>query len=662
MQIRFYLLLCMLLTPIFGCSKKSMSDRDSRREQLRLNAHKKRQELSPLAGNYRGQMIDASGYKQDVSLHLELKDVPETEGGQIDPVLVPTVNGALSLTYGSGSDMELFSFGTNKADYNVSDSRLDVVVSNTNFKDINLSLNFSSDKLNGTWSSPSTSLSGDVNLTRASELNLRGETPPVRGTYAGILEWDTSPFFLRGALTFSTAQDGVDSFHVTASLKVNIPSPLATESLLYEFDSVEFNPLTRQFSIRSENSDLYFVGQLLKNEIRGKWHSKRIGLLGTAVFSTEELPTPTGKINSPAASGTWFGTVVNIRSDTQLPERLLLSFNAIPDKSQPGGLALVGSSRFYYGPFSSNDYLEYRFESIDYQPFTRKIVAVTLGSPKLTIQFDMDTSTISGRITDASLGQVATFNAGREAPPDSGQSSLVGEYNGVFLYDSFTAFQYARISLVPIFNGSDLKLAAAVTVYYGEQDSTEALTYRFDKTDFNSVTGLLTLANESSDVVIKVKIANGAMTGEWYSTALGKMGQISLSKPTSTSAPSRFTRLDVVKGTYQGELRNTSTSTNLPERIMFGLITSVDSSAPRGLKITGNLRLYYGPFDSTTYVELPFELLQLDPYRRTVSGKTTGALRLTVQGNISVAGEITGSLSDDSLGKIGEFEVHKNAQ
>jgi hypothetical protein len=574
---------------------------------------------------------------------------------------VPTVNGALSLTYGSGSEIELFSFGTSKADFNASDSRLDVVVSNTQFKDINLSLHLAGDKLIGTWSSSSTSQSGDIELTRAKELNLGGETPPVKGTYPGVFEWNQAPYFLRGSLAFSTAQDGVDSFHVTASLKVNIPSPLAPETFLYEFEAVEFNPLTRQISMRSETSDIYFVGQLDHQDIRGNWHSKKAGLLGSAKFSYAEISDPEGKSSSPAASGTWFGSVVNARPDTQLPERLMLSFNAVPEKEQPGGLALVGSARFYYGPFSSNEYLEYRFESIDYQPFVRRVVAVTQGSPKLTIQFDMGASAISGRITDSSLGQVATFSAGREPPQDAG-ASMAGEYNGVFLFDSLDAFQIGRINLVPSFSGSGLKLAASVTLFFGDGTSGEALSYRFDETDFNSVTGLLTLSNQSSDIVIKANVANGSMTGEWFSTALGRIGQVKLSKPSPVPDPSDSVRLETIKGTYQGSLRNTSPNTNLPERIMFGLITTIDPTEPRGLKVTGNLRLYYGPFDSTEFVELPFETVQVDPYRRTVAGKTSGALRLTVQGSLSADSKITGTLSDDSLGQVGDFEVEKHVQ
>jgi hypothetical protein len=273
----------------------------------------------------------------------------------------------------------------------------------------------------------------------------------------------------------------------------------------------------------------------------------------------------------------------------------------------------------------------------------------------------MAATAITGRITDSSLGQVGTFTASRDAPPDSG-ISIAGEYNGVFLYESRNAYQMGQINLVPNLTGGGLKLSAAVSLFYGQPNSGELLTYRFDETTFNSVTGLLTLSAETSDTVIKATVSNGEISGEWFSTSLGRMGTIKLSKKTTATAPPTHQRFPTIKGTYQGTLRNTSPDSNLPERILFGLISTLDQAAPRGLRLTGNLRLYYGPFDSHEYVELPFESVQLDPYRRTFTGKTSGSLRLTVQGILAANGGISGNLSDDSLGDVAAFEVAKNEQ
>lgn len=657
MNLAFLFALC-LGVGASGCAKKTMSERDVRREQLRINAYNKRQELAPLAGDYRGHMKDATDYKQDISLHLELKDLPETEGGQVDPVLLPTVSGALSLTYGSGNEVELYNFGTTKADFDSAGSKLDLVVSNSQFKDISLTMHLIGGKLVGTWSATSTSSSGEVELVRAASLNLGGEIPQVRGLYQGIMTWQKESYFAHSVLTVITGQDEVDSFHISANLRMLIPSQSGDEFFLYEFDTVEFNPLSRQITLKSDKSEIYCVGQLLSGGITGNWYSKRIGLLGTFSFSQKDLPDPVGTQLSPGASGSWYASVKNLKPGTQLAERLMLSFNAVPDKNQPGGLALAGSTRFYYGSYTSNEYLEQQFETVDYVPFARKLVAVTGGTPKLTIQFDVAIGSASGRIVDASLGEVATFTATRSPPPDSG-ISLSGEYSGVFIWNELGAFQVGRLNLVPSFDVTGLKISAASQIFYGDFASREALSFHYDTTEFNSVTSLITLSDPSSDIVIKGYLNAGVIKGEWFSTALGRLGEISLSKTTTPKAPDGLVQLEPIKGTYRGTLRNTSTSTNLPERLMFGLITTPNPSSAHGLSVTGNMRLYYGSFDSTEFVELPFEAVTFDPFRRTISGKTSGKLRLTMQGSLSVSNIITGILSDDSLGKIGEFEVEK---
>lgn len=409
------LISCLLVASMtLGCSRKTMNARDVRKEQLRINAHKKRMELAPLAGNYRGTMTNVEGSKQDVGIHLEIKDVPETEAGEVDAVLVPTVNASFSLTYGSGTDMQLYSFSTTKADFNGADGKLDLVVSNTQFKDVNLSMHLIGTSLSGTWSSAANSQSGAIELIRVESLSLGGETP-----------------------------------------------------------------------------------------------------------------------------------------------------------------------------------------------------------------------------------------------------SLAGDYKGYFAYDSLQSYQVGFINLVPSVTSGGLNLAASVQMYYGSDHSGEALNYKFEEVEFNSATGSFTLNSEQSDILIKASLASGVITGEWFAKTTGKMGKIHLAKKSSVSPPENHLRLETLKATYRGSLKNTSTSTNLPERIMIGLITTFDPAAPRGLKVTGNVRLYYGPFDSQEFAELPFESIQFDPFRRTVTGKTTGMSHLTVVGSLSSSTKMTGTLSDDSLGQVGTFEVEK---
>lgn len=411
---RFFqlIVLSLLLASSWSCSKKTMNDRDVRREQRRIDAHKKQQEMSHIPGDYRGVMTDSTARNQDVSLHIEIKDVPDMpqgEGGQVDPVLIPTVSGALNLTYGSGAGLESYSFGTTSTDFDSSSSHLTLVVSNTQLKDIKLSLEAMGEQLTGTWSSSSTSTSGNITLTRSPDLTIGGDAPELKGNYAGFVQWNQSAFYAQSQLTLSTAQDGVDNFHLTGNLRLAISSPVGDEIYQYEYQEVEFNPLTRQFSFKSEGADIYLIGQLTKSGIQGNWYSKRSGLLGPFSVSKTPILVPAGAQLSPGLSGVWYVTFTNASSATNLPENLMLSFNVI------GGQALAGNVRFYLGNYQSS-YQEFRFDGLDYRPFARTAVGVTVGTPKLTFKFDLSTGSLRGEVADAALGFVGTFVGSRQKP------------------------------------------------------------------------------------------------------------------------------------------------------------------------------------------------------------------------------------------------------
>ncbi|MCX6117513.1 MAG: hypothetical protein NT027_08230 [Proteobacteria bacterium] len=404
-------LTCMvMLVGLNTCGKKTMSERDVRREQLRLNAHKKRIELANVVGNYRGTATDTSLYAQDISLQIDVQDTPESDNGQTDPVLVPSLNGALSYTYGSGDTIDLVNFPTTKTDFSLAGGRLDLVVSNSEFKEINLSLQKSGDTLTGTWTAPSASESGKIQLIKVSQLHLGGETPSLKGQYAAIFEWDKAPAFANGKVTLSSAQDSADGLHLSAAVKIFLESKIARETYVYEYDRVEFNPLTRQVSIRSDTADIYMVGHMNKGIISGTWYSKRAGVLGRMTLSPSELPSPQNNNHAFGASGSWLGQVTNTHPNANLPQKLMISFNNIPNSGAAGGLTLIGNARFYFG--SGNDeYFECPFATVEYSPFWRKITAVTSISATLptalTFQLDMTSTGLEGVIIDSALGTVA---------------------------------------------------------------------------------------------------------------------------------------------------------------------------------------------------------------------------------------------------------------
>src|SRR5690606_29640771 len=89
------------ITQLVGCGNRRKSDRELRRDQIRVNAEAKRRELQNVKGRYYGYLEDAKERQLNVTLSLEIKDLPQDEEGEIDPVMVPSLTGFLRLNYDS---------------------------------------------------------------------------------------------------------------------------------------------------------------------------------------------------------------------------------------------------------------------------------------------------------------------------------------------------------------------------------------------------------------------------------------------------------------------------------------------------------------------------------------------------------------------------------
>lgn len=147
-------------------------------------------------------------------------------------------------------------------------------------------------------------------------------------------------------------------------------------------------------------------------------------------------------------------------------------------------------------------------------------------------------------------------------------------------------------------------------------------------------------------------------TGEWFSNYTGRIGPMRFRKAETPTIPPQGERLEALRGTYQGALHNTNPQSNLPERMQVSFVTSQDLTVANGIKITGSLRLYLGPFGSTEYVEMPFTDVQFNFFTRELTAKTSGDYKLTYRAHAE-SRSIAGKLYADALGEVGEAEVFK---
>lgn len=357
--------------------------------------------------------MQTSGKTQNVSLRLDIKDIPTTIEGQVDPVMTPVLTGYLCFTFGQGCDPNTSpGYAVQKADFDPKRNSLDIVVTGSG-ENIIFSLTQSDSKLQGTWTMPTSVSSGTVSLDRNATQSTNGLAEQLKGEYQGILLREGKLYHL-GQLTLQTSFQPPEGLKAAATLKLICGEWNSSEYLTYKFDKVQFNAVTGQIIFRQEGTDIVLSGSWAEGEVTGEWSSQYTGTLGSIHFRKTGPPDVSGAGDVfEALKGTYQGKFVNTNPNSNLPERVQMAFVTSQDLTSPNGLKVTGNVRFYLGPFGSTEYFELPFSDVQYNYYTRKLVAKTTGSYNLTVKADVDRKIIRGTVAADALGEVGNLEVNK---------------------------------------------------------------------------------------------------------------------------------------------------------------------------------------------------------------------------------------------------------
>lgn len=152
---------------ITGCSQGSLSERDARLEQLRLQSEAKRRELNMVVGDYTGKSVQGDGTTHEILLHLEIKDIPTAVEGQPEPVMMPALNGFIRFYLGALGTSEFIVYAIQKAGFDATANRIEVQAEHPEYKELLISFSRTEPELKGSWTAPSMASSGTMSLKRA---------------------------------------------------------------------------------------------------------------------------------------------------------------------------------------------------------------------------------------------------------------------------------------------------------------------------------------------------------------------------------------------------------------------------------------------------------------------------------------------------------------
>jgi len=323
---------------------------------------------------------------------------------------------------------------------------------------------------------------------------------------------------------------------------------------------------------------------------------------------------------------------------------------------------LTGYMRFNFAQGNdSSEYIGFAIQKAEFDPNRDKLdLVLTHNDYKdIIVSLERKDSALKGTWTAPSIAASGNLELKKSDTAGPGTAEeLRGEYGGTLSREG-SLYQFGHLTLQTSFQPPEgLKVSGTIRLIFGDWVSTEYLTYRFDQVQFNPVSGQIVFKNAESDVLLTGHWGQGEITGEWFSSYSGKMGKFRLKKNLTPSNDPSGTLFEALRGTYQGTIKNTNPDSNLPEQVQISFVTSQDLTQPNGIKVTGNMRLYLGPFGSTEYVELPFTDIQHNFYTQKLVAKTAGEYKLTLKAELKLK-TIQGSLFSDGLGEVADVEIKK---
>lgn len=201
----------------------------------------------------------------------------------------------------------------------------------------------------------------------------------VRGLYNAVLMHDGTNFYQYAKITLRTVNIS-GQLRVSANVKVLFGEWDSNEYLTYEYPEVPLNLLTRELSIRQDANDVSIIGTLRSGVIEGEWFSTQVGRVGSFRAQKTGIPEiPQDGILVKNLSGFYRGSLTNTNPQSNLPERLTMSFVTTQDTSTEGApiIRISGNARFYLGGFDSLEFVETPFTNIQFNFYTRYMTAKT---------------------------------------------------------------------------------------------------------------------------------------------------------------------------------------------------------------------------------------------------------------------------------------------
>ena len=317
---------------------------------------------------------------------------------------------------GELGSQEFVTYSYDDVQFNPIDGKL--TIKHSNGSDITFAGTLSNGSFDGRWSNRYDGDAGDAKFQRGNapgDQTGAEQARKIEGDYLGFVYWEREKAYQHTLFTVVSTIDSDSQVQVSVTAKLIFGGLGSNEYMTYDFPSAKYNAWTHQLSLKRDDSEISFVGELTDGNVSGTWSSIYRGSMGEVDLSkVENIEPSSGYLGFSTLKGTYRGTLENTNPDSNLPERFQVSLITSRDLSQPNGILVTGNLRFYLGPFNSQEYIERGLTDIRFNFFTRELVASTGGEDKYTIIATVGTDSISGVLSHNALGEIANVEVTRQ--------------------------------------------------------------------------------------------------------------------------------------------------------------------------------------------------------------------------------------------------------
>lgn len=396
------------------------------------------------------------------------------------------------------------------------------------------------------------------------------------GRFVGVLEHKNLKKEQLAKLDFIASRENGNQLELTAVLTLHFGDFKSQEYVAFHFDKVRYNILTKTLVFDQVDQDAtVIVDSFSGDQLVGRFRSVLGGEVGTLRLEKEgTVVSPKLPLIEPVW-GEYKGSCDG--KDTTLQIYTSRSSDDVSKTSNPFATYRVKAFRatrepncFFSGEgdcvngvYDAGEFNFYKNQLVLYgrpRPMNCTPDSQGLTCDKCNFKRVSGETTGPRQFTPITHEEKILGNIKAEPALTAPANTIQGEYFGYVHHEYLDRYQPVSVNLVTFQEasegGTNLKMSAVATLYFGKPGGTESISYRFDIRNYPNPIGTMQFVfsrpEADIDPVLQVTaLGKGEMKGTWFSQLFGRVGKFALQQGNYPTLPAGAKVVESILGVYE---------------------------------------------------------------------------------------------------------------